>query len=63
MYLLHSKHESYVDYHITKAKNKNVPNPSKKSLKRIFVFKYLEMCLNIKRIAKQITTKERMTQI
>ena len=36
-------------------------NPSKQSLKRIFVFKYLETCLSIKRITKQFTIKERLT--
>ena len=36
-------------------------NPSKQSLKRIFVFKYLETCLNIKGIIRQFTTKERLT--
>ena len=36
-------------------------NPFKQSLKRIFVFKYLETCLNIKGIIKQFTTKERLT--
>ena len=36
-------------------------NLSKHSLKRIFVFKYLETCLNIKGIIKQFTTKERLT--
>ena len=56
------KHESYVDYHITKVEfPQNVSNPSKQSLKRIFVFKYLETCLSIKRITKQFTIKERLT--
>ena len=45
-----------IDYHI-KAENKNVLNPSKQSLKRIFVFKYSETCLSIQRNTKQITTK------
>ena len=35
-----------IDYHI-KAENQNVLNPSKQSLKRIFVFKYSETCLSI----------------
>ena len=40
---------------------KNISNPSKQSLKGIFVFKYSETYLNIKRITKQFTTKEKLT--
>ena len=36
-------------------------NLSKQSLKRIFVFNYLEACLNTKGNIKQFTTKERLT--
>ena len=61
--LITFENEIYVDYHITKTENQNVLSPSKQSLKRIFAPKYSETCLNIKRITKQITTKERLTQI
>ena len=62
MFQLHSKHESYVDYHITKVENQNVLNPSKQSLKHMFVFKYSKTYSSNKKNTKQIATKERLTQ-